>query len=87
MDEYEFSIWQSDTSAAEYTVLSPGVYYQDSGDFYVPYKDTWYIVFLNKDSDQETTTVSITVNIEEVGKIYVDNVDNSYSTRDQIIIS
>ena len=54
MEEDEYLEFKSGGSAALYT-LSSGDYISDSGTFTVPYDDVWYIVFLNEDSDQEST--------------------------------
>ena len=54
MEEEEYLEFQSGGSPALYT-LSSGDYVSDSGTFTVAYDDVWYIVFLNEDSDQQST--------------------------------
>ncbi|MCF2140372.1 MAG: hypothetical protein K9W44_10000 [Candidatus Lokiarchaeota archaeon] len=41
-----------------YYLESSGDYYADSGTFTIPYSDTWYIIFANYDSDQESTALT-----------------------------
>ena len=44
--------------------LSNGSYYRASGIFYPPSSDTWYIVFLNVDPDNQTTYLTYDVDVD-----------------------
>jgi len=54
MDDTNF--WNFDNGYS-YTCynLSSGAYYIDSGTFYPPYEDQWYIIFMNEDPDMQST--------------------------------
>ncbi|MCK5346891.1 MAG: hypothetical protein KAR20_25960, partial [Candidatus Heimdallarchaeota archaeon] len=54
MDLDEYWNYLNDWSYSSY-LLSNGSTHVDSGSFIVPYSDTWYIVFLNNDTDTTTT--------------------------------
>ncbi|TKJ23118.1 MAG: hypothetical protein CEE43_05210 [Promethearchaeota archaeon Loki_b32] len=63
MTDIEFSKFQNAQTCYLYT-LSNGSYYIDSGIFYPPSYDTWYIVFLNADPVEQTTYLTYNVDIE-----------------------
>lgn len=46
--------------------LSSGAYSEDYGTFTIPYTDQWCLVFWNKDPAQQSTTVTIELEIEKV---------------------
>ncbi len=63
MDDDEFANFKN-KKVYTYYILSNGKYYADSGDFDVPYSDTWYILFFNVDSDRQRTNLSYTVEFD-----------------------
>ncbi|MHA1371713.1 MAG: PKD domain-containing protein [Promethearchaeota archaeon] len=50
-----------------YYPLSGGTLTSDSGNFTVPYTDSWYIVFANNDIDQEPTDIIWSANKTQMG--------------------
>ncbi len=58
-----YLIFQS-SGSFQYSLLSPGNYYAANGAFRPPSSDTWYIVFLNNDSDHQTTTLTYSAVID-----------------------
>jgi len=57
-DDYEDYIDGNPQTIAYYYSLSSGGYTKKSGSWNVDHSDTWYILFINKDTDQETTTLT-----------------------------
>lgn len=62
MTDAEFSKFQNLLTFYAYT-LSDGSYIRDSGTFKPRSDDTWYIVFLNSDSDMQTTYLTYDVDL------------------------
>ena len=54
MDANNYSRFQN-RIAYNYYIFSDGSKYIDSGEWTIPYTDTWYTVFINVDSDQQST--------------------------------
>lgn len=63
MTDSEFYKFQNYQTFYSYK-LSDGSYYRDSGTFRVTSYDTWYLVFLNADSDMQTTYLTYDLEIE-----------------------
>ncbi|MHA2091731.1 MAG: hypothetical protein ACW98K_12835 [Candidatus Kariarchaeaceae archaeon] len=61
VDQENFEKYTSGTSW-DTNVLSDGTKTADSGTFNIPYADTWHVVFVNVDSDQQGTKITMTVN-------------------------
>ena len=57
MNDGNYSKFTSNQTYSYYT-LSGGSFYSYSETWSIPYCDTWYVVFLNLDPDQETTTLT-----------------------------
>lgn len=62
MTDAEFSKFQNLLTFYAYT-LSNGSYFRDSGTFKPRSHDTWYVVFLNRDSDLQITYLTYDVDI------------------------
>ncbi|MHA1720604.1 MAG: PKD domain-containing protein [Promethearchaeota archaeon] len=66
MDSANYNNFQNSLTYSYYEV-SDGSYYGDSGEFTVPYQDTWYTVFFNYDPDQQTTIITRQVSTVDNG--------------------
>jgi len=65
-DDYNYDIFDGGGTAEGYHVSNFEDYY-DSGTFDIPYEDKWYVIFMNNDYYEYTSTsVSITVNFHGV---------------------
>lgn len=65
MNHEEYDKYRSAESYIYYT-LSDGNYVRDSGIFNVPYEDYWYIMFINRDSDEQQTYLTYEISYEDV---------------------
>lgn len=58
MNDYNYEEWRNGRPASKF-ILSDGSETVDSGKFYMPYTDVWYIVFYNNDPNMQSSTVTI----------------------------
>ena len=61
LDYLNYQKFEMNDSTVHYYVLSNGMRYQDKDVFSVPYNHFWVILFLNLDPDQESASVTLSV--------------------------
>ncbi|MFX0019956.1 MAG: right-handed parallel beta-helix repeat-containing protein [Promethearchaeota archaeon] len=59
MDNLNYQKFMLNKSKIKYHLLSNGEKSHDQGCFAIPYENTWFIIFLNDDPDQESTEIDI----------------------------